>query len=64
MGTAGGAELVVVIVGGRAMAVAVVGGSPDVAVVVGEGAELAVDMLGDPNWNPPDDSAPNINGLC
>lgn len=62
MGRAGGAELVVV--GGCAMAVVVVGGSPDVAVVAGEGAELAVDMLEDPNWNPPDDSAPNINGLC
>lgn len=63
MGTAAGAELAVV-VGGCAMAVVVVGGSPDAAAVVGEGAELAVDMLEDPSWNPPDDSAPNINGLC
>lgn len=59
-GKAGGAPLVV---RGCAKAVVVARGGADVAAVVGD-AVLAVGMLGDPNRNPPDDSAPNISGLC
>lgn len=59
-GKAGGTPLVV---GGCAKTVVAVRGGADVTAVVGD-VVLAAGMLGDPNRNPPDDSTPNINGLC